>query len=520
MKKSTLDQRLKIAHFGAFDHDSYGDLIFPFVVEHFLPEFQFVHVSPTGKRTQWPDAKPTISVSEAFQINDWDGVLVGGGDIVDFVGGSEVARVAESTFWNESPLLSEEVLFSLWGGASLLASKLNIPCAWNCPGVPRELISKGDSYLASKAIQSVEYLAVRDIYSADRLAAMKNNTLAIVPDSALMINEVWPRDDLKINDPQPLILSLTPSDLQYRFSEVESLISLLLSNNSQFDGKAIILPLMRWQKFEYQNKFSFLQKKFNISFGGPNLSLKECALEISRAGAYIGNSLHGLITALSYERPAIHIKPIGLDAVTKYKGFSHFFKNGDCLLSNTFTGVNIPKPPSHKEIDDLKELVVMHFDRIRGTLTNSVGIDKQKPWDEVCLANDEEVQILSLYGLTPFKLLEGRDIRIEHLSCDVQGLNQAISDRDAQLQALSQTVTKRDDQIQELHISVGERDIRIEHLSCDIQGLNQAISDRDAQLQALSQTVTERDDQIQELHISVGERDIRIEYLSCDIQRL
>ncbi|MBU3585179.1 glycoside hydrolase family 99-like domain-containing protein, partial [Polynucleobacter sp. AM-26B4] len=77
--------------------------------------------------------------------------------------------------------------------------------------------------------------------------------------------------------------------------------------------------------------------------------------------------------------------------------------------------------------------------------------------------SDREAQLQALS-----QTVTERDIRIEHLSSDIQGLNQAISDREAQLQALSQTVT--------------ERDIRIEHLSSDIQGLNQAISDRDAEI--------------------------------------
>ena len=39
-------RRLKIAHFGAFNHDSFGDLIFPYIAENYLKDFELVHVAP------------------------------------------------------------------------------------------------------------------------------------------------------------------------------------------------------------------------------------------------------------------------------------------------------------------------------------------------------------------------------------------------------------------------------------------------------------------------------------------
>jgi hypothetical protein len=72
----------KIAHFGAFDHDSYGDLLFPRILEMLLPDFDLVHVSPTGLPSRWTDACPTLSIAEAIRRTDWDGVIIGGGDII------------------------------------------------------------------------------------------------------------------------------------------------------------------------------------------------------------------------------------------------------------------------------------------------------------------------------------------------------------------------------------------------------------------------------------------------------
>ena len=56
----------KIAHFGAFDHDSFGDLLFPFLTEYFLPDFSIVHVAPTNIKSRLKDTKPVISIAEAL----------------------------------------------------------------------------------------------------------------------------------------------------------------------------------------------------------------------------------------------------------------------------------------------------------------------------------------------------------------------------------------------------------------------------------------------------------------------
>ena len=57
-----MERKLKVAHFGAFDHDSYGDLIMPYIIEHFCPDVEFIHVAKSNEKTPWPDAKKIISV--------------------------------------------------------------------------------------------------------------------------------------------------------------------------------------------------------------------------------------------------------------------------------------------------------------------------------------------------------------------------------------------------------------------------------------------------------------------------
>lgn len=436
--------RPKIAHFGAFDHDSYGDLIFPFIVEHYLPEFDFVHISPSGKTTPWIDAKKTISVTEAFKIDDWDGVLVGGGDIV---------QTAEGFIWNESPLQSLGALPSLWAGASLLAAELNIPCAWNSPGVPAELPDPSLS-MSHASIQCVDYLAVRDELSAKRIKHLVNCKPHIVPDTALAIGQIWKKYDTKEEKDKPLILSLTPMDIEQRAGEIEHLI-LNAKKIKGFSDEIVLLPLMGWQTPNAHHSIKKLTSKFNITIKSRSLTLQECALEISRGRAYVGNSLHGLITALSYGISACHVNPVGFSSVTKYQGFANHFPDGRNLIANNFIDATRAISLTHSiGIEKSIESIARHFDHIKDALNNN-KISKKDKWGGIIESCNLEAKNLLRHGFSAYQLANDRSMKLRI--------------KDGQIASLETTIQTKSLLIQESENRVGqlihERDLLVNSLS-------------------------------------------------------
>ena len=64
---------MKIAHFGTFDVDNYGDLLFPHIVEWRLPTSFFIHISPTNNRLKFSDASETMVMNDSMDIS-FDGV--------------------------------------------------------------------------------------------------------------------------------------------------------------------------------------------------------------------------------------------------------------------------------------------------------------------------------------------------------------------------------------------------------------------------------------------------------------
>ena len=57
------DEGLKLAYFGTFDVENYGDLLFPLILERKLADFcdEFIHVSPVGGQPLWQDCVRTVN---------------------------------------------------------------------------------------------------------------------------------------------------------------------------------------------------------------------------------------------------------------------------------------------------------------------------------------------------------------------------------------------------------------------------------------------------------------------------
>lgn len=419
---------LKIAHFGAFDHNSFGDLLFPLIIEHYLPEFNVVHVSPSGKTTPWRDARPTISTREAFRTDDWDAIIIGGGDIIQH---------QENFLSCESPLMSLGAMSSLWTGATLLSAKLNIPCVWNAPGVPNELL-KNDFSIASDILKFVDYLAVRDSYSAARIKELSGNniSLSVVPDTAILISQIWSHANSQ-DKKKPLSICITPNDSLNRGEEIELLIN-YISKFNNFSGEVILLDLMPWQGSINNELLDRIKKKYKLTTYNENkITLKQCTSIISNSLVHVGNSLHGFITAVSYGIPTILVWPYGWDIVMKYRGFSSHLDNHDDLLAKNFIEA-IEKLKKQPPVVN-KKIIAKADQHMRDLAANlSITVDKKKSWHEVSSKNEIESIDLLFHGFTSNQLLNYQNKKISDLLEKIREVNdspcKAVAENDACIQ--------------------------------------------------------------------------------------
>ncbi|MFV0672995.1 glycosyltransferase [Variovorax sp. tm] len=399
----------KIAHFGAFDHDSYGDLIFPLLTEEFLgSEFEVVHVSPAGAKTNWRDAKNVISVEAAAARDDWSGILVGGGDIVQ--AGDWVPAQ-----WRASIELRLGALASLWIGAGMLAARLGIPMAWNAPGVPGKIPAYFEA-AAQFSISVSDYISVRDVNSRALISPLSSKTVHVVPDTAVLLARIWPQREMERKSGY-FVSCASAADSEVRGDDITRAIHALASDR---DGPGLAtkeLPLMSWQHSERVNSLDL--RKLPIEREDCLHSLEYCAGIIASSDGYIGNSLHGFVTAVAYGRRAVLVIPVDAPLAHKYAGFIESIGGlpSQHIAENWCSAATLLKNGSPLKLSPtVEDGVEKHWEKIREILRLPPQESKIEAW------KDFEKKILSqtgksvIYGLTVRSVLEKMEEKNAKLS--------------------------------------------------------------------------------------------------------
>jgi|GEM_PF-2915894 glycosyltransferase involved in cell wall biosynthesis len=383
-----------IAHFGVFDHDSYGDLLFPFVAERLWPDFAFTHVAPTGLATAWSDARPILGVREAIERTDWDGILVGGGDIVQ-------AGAWSAPKWAQRLDVPFAGLPSTWAGASLLAAKLDVPVAWNAPGVPGPL-PEFFAPAARAALECVDYLSVRDRRSQGHLAGLTAQPIEVVADTAIAVARFWPESDRRGH----LVLSLSHYDLRTRPGDVRQAVLRLRKQSGADD--VVVLPLMRWE-FDAEAMASALRAAHvEARVATECASLESVARLIGSARGYVGNSLHGLITALAYGVPAVLVVPAHNQASPKYAGF---LQEAGADVARHLAGAWSGAPDlllAQRDVGipaQVWERLDRHRERVQAALLGQVA-GKSREWQRISQAAHAESERMALLGVPPRTYLD------------------------------------------------------------------------------------------------------------------
>jgi uncharacterized coiled-coil DUF342 family protein len=184
---------IRIAQVGTFDVENFGDLLFPLLAQEALTsppgETETTLFSYRAKsRAEWPyEVRPLQRLIE--EIDDFDLVLVGGGDLIRFD-----KEVAEG-YAPEDDRLHHPT--AIWMAPTMLAAARGIPVAWNAVGVPADVPDWARG-LTESALGAVSYLSVRDSSSADKLRRVSPDLdLEIAPDTAFGARKLLPKTPSK-----------------------------------------------------------------------------------------------------------------------------------------------------------------------------------------------------------------------------------------------------------------------------------------------------------------------------------
>jgi polysaccharide pyruvyl transferase WcaK-like protein len=303
---------MRIAHFGTFDVENYGDLLFPLVLERRLSDVceAFVHVSPAGSAPVWQDCVPAIGFEEFLREGpEVDGVVIGGGQIVR-------ASPTPLGIYDRGGVAPFVAYPSLWLGAAYVAARDELPLCWNAPGVPAPFDAAAAQFMRWTG-SVTDHASVRDVESRRLLEkAGVEVQMGVVPDTAVEVSRLWNEEEIS---------SAYGDAFAHRGRDVPERtiafhvnarlagegLSVVAARIDSICGKLEATPVLlaigpSHGDVETHKQIAAEMNTDPLLVNKPR-SLREVAACIARSELYIGSSLHGMITACSFGRRCVLI---------------------------------------------------------------------------------------------------------------------------------------------------------------------------------------------------------------------
>lgn len=377
------------------DRFNYGDLLFSHILRFYFEKYvdQCVFVSTTKSDLSKFGGLPTKAFDELYNVSadDENILIVAGGEcllaqwhqilvyvddfsekiFVFFVKKLKLKKLAQLLLdkilrrkWkyktqypfsigkNELPLFSR-IFYNSLGGTSLYK---------DC--------SRMKKAKTKNILGSVDYLAVRDCLTYKALMR-ENIRCKLVPDSAILMSEVFSENFLVDS------LSISPNTVaekEYVFfqtsplgEEREKEAAEFLSEACTLYGKKVVLcPIgtarLHSDQIALRNIFKRLPKEMAFIVENPNVW--DIMWLIKHACLYVGTSLHGTISAMSFGVPfAVHGQPkVRAYIETWAPQFTSFYSSFSGLRDNVLVQL---RSPSVCEVSQQKELMLMSIENMR-----------------------------------------------------------------------------------------------------------------------------------------------------------
>lgn len=424
---------MRIAHFGTFDVENYGDLLFPLILERRLSDIceEIVHVSPAGGPPVWRDCVPTVGFDEFLEDpGRIDGVIIGGGQIV---------RTAPTSLevYDRGGVSAFTTYPSIWLGAAYVAAQHDVPLCWNVPGVSTDF-GPVAAQLVRWTASVTDYLAVRD--EAGRRSLEKagvSQDMNVAPDSAAEVSELWGEEEI----------SAAYRQVFARHDRPVPEHTLTFHVNSRWAGEEAAAVAARIDRIckgagavpillgigpchgddEVQRRVSREMSTGPLVVDRPQ-SLLEVTACIARSDAYFGSSLHGMIAACSFGTRGVLVAS---SEDNKYAGFlDHLglsyrlvesWSEAEQLAEDLFS---TSRAPCKLTLDTIRPTLDEHWNRIRETLTgyreHQPQNDKQAAVEQLRLIGEDRFSNLQFFRPLLTEQLEESHIKLQALRRDLE----------------------------------------------------------------------------------------------------
>ncbi|HEX7002404.1 MAG TPA: polysaccharide pyruvyl transferase family protein [Trueperaceae bacterium] len=189
-----------------------------------------------------------------------------------------------------------------------------VPIVYNAVGGVTALERAAPAVLFSvvERLKAARYVAVRDERTRALLAGAGLPSVRLVPDSAVLIGELFPLDELAARV-RPELRRLVDEGPYFALqANVNVGVDIALALGRQLERveaelnvRPFLLPIGRAAGHEDQVALGRVAAatRARAAFAPVDASVIEIMYVIARSAAYVGTSLHGAITALAFDRP-------------------------------------------------------------------------------------------------------------------------------------------------------------------------------------------------------------------------
>lgn len=305
-------KKYRIAQVGSFDVENYGDLLFADVFEQNIRKYidveEIVLFAPKRCMMPFSNGKRQVySVTELEaqnKIKTFDAIIVGGGDLI------HCTKIRTYMPHISKEWMDYEALY-MWMIPSIVAWKYSIPLLWNAPGVPLKFLNV-EIPMVKELVRMVDYISVRDEISKNNLEDCNMNaSVQVIPDTVFSISQLFPKEELEktfeemnlgLKKDKYIIFHANYTFLQ---TELQGCIDTLRKIKGEHGVDILLLPI--GYALGDETFIDGLKKKCPGEFVTINNKMNpmEMLTIIANSAGYIGASLHGCITASTYDVPIV-----------------------------------------------------------------------------------------------------------------------------------------------------------------------------------------------------------------------
>lgn len=383
----------KLCVIGPYDRYNYGDLLFAYIIEYaFSDTYESIEFYSTSKsKMSIYGGKDTLSSKDILKFDkDTYDIIVAGGESIGVTWGTlasfnnqiyshlrkYIIRIPHYNRYIDNYI--GKILFQGHSYSPLLVTHKDFPKAknifYNSLGGGLNQIHKNNKSFQAN-IKNIDYIAIRDTDSLNQFKYI-NKKVNLIPDTAIIMSEIFSKKDLScksslfvnefINTSKYFVFQINKSMGEKYLNECIELLNEICKKTSLKVALCTIGYAYLHEDFIPLRKIQKELRYPNVLFDNNNIW--EIMNIISNSKFYIGTSLHGVITAMSFKKPYWGLLIHKIDAYLKdwgIKGLNKAFQINEVKDSIFNIDFSIVKEELFDNYNMQKELVIKSFNTMK-----------------------------------------------------------------------------------------------------------------------------------------------------------